>query len=213
MIPETIRGSFLVAAQELGMWTASALFLRELARHGGAEAIEALRDRLAREFPVFDALAERAARGEVPALDPAGPARALRGALKVLVVGFDADPLDAVVDGLPPEARVGLVASVGELCGDLPRVLANYGGRVELVTLDAVPAWVGRRSALLTFVYGLDDHGAAYTSLAWLRAHGPDTRTQFRSLVGWNLLGRAPTIHPRWVVAAPSEDFSDLVGP
>jgi hypothetical protein len=213
VIPDSVRGSFFVAAQELGMWTASSLFLREVTRRAGAEAVDELRERLGREFPVFDAVAERCARGEPLTVDAEKPAAAVRGALRVLVVGFDADPLDALVDRLPPETHVGLIASVGELCGDLPRALANYRGRVEHVALASLPAWIGRRSALLTFVYGVDEHETAYTNPAWLRTQGPDVRTQFRSLVGWNLLGRSPAIHPRWVVATPADDFSDLVGP
>jgi hypothetical protein len=213
VIPESVRESFFVAAQELGMWSASALFLREVSARAGIDAIDQLRDRLSQDYPIFDALAERCARGEPLALDPTRPASALRGASKVLVIGFDADPLDALVDQLDPTTRVGLVASVGELCGDLRRTLANYRGRVEHVELASLPAWVGRKSALVTFVYGVDEHDSAYTSLAWLRTQGPDVRTQFRSLVGWNLLGRSPMIHPRWVVASPAEDFSELVGP
>jgi Na+/H+ antiporter NhaD/arsenite permease-like protein len=66
---------------------------------------------------------------------------------------------------------------------DLSRTLANYGGRVERVELSAMPLWAGRKSALLAFFYGIDEHETAYTSLAWLRTQGPDVRTQFRSLM------------------------------
>ena len=195
------------------MFTASTLFLRELQRREGIEAIAALRARLSREFPVFDAVADRWTAGPPPPLSPSLVVDAARGTTRVLVAGFDADPLDALVDALAPEARIGLVANVGELCGDLSRTLANYAGRVELVDLAAMPAWVGRKSALVTFVYGVDEHDTAYTSLAWLRAQGPDVRTQFRSIIGWNLLGAAPSIHPKWVVASSIDDFSELVGP
>lgn len=214
MIAESLRESFFVAAQELGMWSASTLLLRELSALGDHGSIEEARALLSREYPIFDAVAARwASEGTAPRLDPSGALAAVRGVSRLLVVGFDADPLDAVVDGVDPGTRVGLVSAVGELSGDLARVLANYRGRVEHVTLAEVPRWVGRRSALMTFVYGVDAHGTAYTSLAWLRVLGPDVRTQFRSLVGWNLLGASPSIHPRWVVATPSDDFSDLVGP
>ncbi|MFO0562247.1 MAG: hypothetical protein U0269_29800 [Polyangiales bacterium] len=212
MIAESVRESFVVAAQELGMFSASALFLREVASRGGSPAIDALRSAIGTEFPVFDAMAERwNARSGLLAVDAA--LRALRGASRVLVAGFDADPLDALVDGLPSAVRVGLVADVGELCGDLSRTLANYDGRVERVELSAMPLWAGRKSALLAFVYGIDEHETAYTSLAWLRTQGPDVRTQFRSLIGWNLLGAAPSIHPRWVVASSVDEFSEIVGP
>lgn len=211
MIAASIRESFFVAAQELGMFTASTLFLREVLQRAGAEAIPALRERLSREFPVFDAVAERWSAGPPPPLSSSLVVDAARGATRVLVAGFDADPMDALVDALSPDTRVGLVANVGELCGDLSRTLANYRGRVELVELSAMPAWVGRKSALITFVYGVDEHDTAYTSLAWLRAQGPDVRTQFRSIIGWNLLGPAPSIHPKWVVASAADDFSELV--
>lgn len=207
-----VRESFFLAAQELGMWTASSLFLRTSAASAPA-AIASMREQLAADFPVFDAMAERWIDGAVPTIDPRPAARALGSASRVLMVGFDADPFDALIDALDPSIRLGLLAGVGELCGDLDRVLSNYAGRVERVELSQLHGWAGRTSALGTLVYGVDLHNVAYTSLAWLRALGPDVRTQFRRIVGWNLLGAQPERHPRWVVATPGDDFSDLVGP
>lgn len=204
-----IADSFFAAAQELGMWTASRLYLREMAREGGAAAIEAARELLSERFPIFDAAAsEWLETGGASAIDIPAALRALDGVTRLLVVGVDVDPLDALVDGLDAATRIGLVAGVGELAGDLSRVLANYQGRVSLVGLGDVPRWIGRKSALATVVYGVDSNDMAYTSLAWLRVLGPDTRTQFRTLLGINVLERSPAIHPRWVAATPADDFS-----
>ncbi|MBL8677528.1 MAG: hypothetical protein JNK05_00065 [Myxococcales bacterium] len=210
--PSPIVDSFFAAAQELGMWTASRLYLREMTREGGAPAIEAARELLGQRFPIFDAAASEWLESDgASSIDIPAALRALEGVARLLVVGVDVDPLDALVDGVDPATRIGLVAGVGELSGDLSRVLANYQGRVALVGLADVPRWIGRKSALATVVYGVDSNDMAYTSLAWLRVLGPDTRTQFRTLLGINVLERSPSIHPRWVVATPADDFSALV--
>ncbi len=213
MITEVLGKSFFVAAQELGMWSASTLFARELVAHGGLASLDAARDLLRRDFPVFDAVAGRwlDVGGSPAPFNFEEAARGLDGTVRVVVVGYDADPLDGLVAALPASVRVGVVMSVGELCGDVARALAPYGDRVAHVPLAEMPRWAGRRSGLVTFVYGVSSGATAYASLAWLRALGPDVRTQFRSLVGVDLLGEAPGVHPRWVVPASIDDFSDLV--
>jgi hypothetical protein len=48
-------------------------------------------------------------------------------------------------------------------------------------------------------------------SPAYLRLVGPDVRTSFRALVGWDILGRPPRLHPRFLAGASTSDFSTIV--
>jgi hypothetical protein len=73
-----------------------------------------------------------------------------------------------------------------------------------------VQHWAGSRSALLTFVYRADDYHA-HVGPAWLRVSGPDVRTQFRALVGWDVLGESMAVCPRWLLPTNVGDFSHLV--
>lgn len=208
-LPPGLDQAFLMAATELGMCSAARLFVRELAAAGGDGLVAEARDQLGRAFPVLDFVAGRALAGEPePPLDPAPVLRALAGIARLLVVGVEADFLDALVPRLAG-VEIGLLAETGPAQADLRRVLANYGGRVRAVTLDDFQRWAGRRSALLTFVYGSDGH-VAHVQGAWLRVSGPDVRTQFRSLIGWDILGRPLDVYPRWLVETHRDDFSDL---
>lgn len=219
-LPPGLDQAFLMAATELGMCSAARLFVRELAAAGGGALVAEARDQLGRAFPVLDFVAGRALagepelRGDKPSYateppDPAPVLRALAGIARLLVVGIEADFLDALeprLDGV----EVGLLAETGPTQADLRRALANYGGRVRAVTLDDFQRWAGRRSALLTFVYGSDGH-VAHVQGAWLRVSGPDVRTQFRSLIGWDIFGHPLDVYPRWLVETHRDDFSDLV--
>lgn len=208
-LPPGLDQAFRMAAAELGMCSAARLFVRELAAEGGPPLVAEARDLLGRAYPVLDFVAACAIEGapETPA-DPGPVLSALAGITRLLVVGIEADFLDALEPRLEG-VEIGLLAEVGGLAADLRRVLANYGGRVRAVGLDDFQSWAGRRSALLTFVYGTDGH-VAHVQGAWLRVSGPDVRTQFRSLVGWDILGRPLDVYPRWLVETHREDFSEL---
>jgi hypothetical protein len=200
-----------MAAAELGMCSAARLFAREIAAEGGDELVAQARDQLGRHYPVLDFVAGRWIQGDrEPPIDPAPALQALEGISKLLIVGIEADFLDALVPMLP-SAELGLITEEGGLEADVHRVVANYGGRVQMVSLAGFQRWAGRRSALLTLVYGTNGH-TANVSPVWLRVSGPDVRAQFRSLVGWDILGRPMFVYPRWLVETSCDDFSTLVG-
>ncbi len=211
-LPVSAPSAFRLAAAELGMCSAARLFTKELLAAGGEALLEEARERLGAEFPVLDLVAEEAMAGR-PArpIDATAVAAALGTATTVLVVGLEAFFLDALVPAIRG-ARIGLVLGEGGLEGEVRRVLANFGDEVEEVRIGDVLRWAGRKSALLTFVYGATAHHA-YVAPVWLRVAGTDVRTQFRTLVGWDVLGRPPPLYPRWLVEAPIEPFSRVVGP
>lgn len=211
-LPEGLSVSFLVAASELGMATASRIFVEEIARVEGERGVEDARDVLGRLYPVFDAIASSwLEHGSASSADPADVMQELEGVDRVLIVGAEADGLDQLVPRLSGIAT-GIVADAGGLEEDLARVAMNYPGRLEIVPLGDWARWAGPRSALLTFVYGADDH-VANVSPAYLRLVGPDVRAAFRSLVGWNLLGGRPRLHPLYLMETSVTDFSTIVGP
>lgn len=211
-LPASAPAAFRLAAAELGMCSAARMFVAELLDAGGAALLEEAREELGAEFPVLDLLAAEALEGRPPeAIDARPVARALRSPAAVLVAGLEAFYLDALV-GLLPGARVGLVLGEGGLPGDERRILANFGERVEEVRVGDVQRWAGNRSALLTFVYGAHA-SSAYVAPVWLRVAGSDVRTQFRTLVGWDVLGQPTSLYPRWFVETSSEPFSRVVGP
>lgn len=211
-LPASAPAAFRLAAAELGMCSAARLFATELLAAGGEPLLEEARERLGAEFPVLDLVAAEVLAGRPsPPIDASAAAAALGSATTVLVVGLEAFFLDALVPAIAG-ARVGLVLGEGGLAGDVRRVLANFGDRVEDVRSGDVLRWAGRKSALLTFVYGVNgDH--THVAPVWLRVAGSDVRTQFRTLVGWDVLGRPTSLYPRWLVEAPIEPFSRVVGP
>lgn len=212
-LPPGLDAGFLVAATELGMASASRLFVAEVSALHGDPGIEALRDALGRDYPVLDYVAS--AHLEARALPPPDPAPALAalGPLRrLLVVGVEADALDALVAALPADTAIGIAMGGGGLEPDADRVAANYGGRIEVVALGAWTRWAGARSGLLTFVYGTDGQ-QAFVVPAYLRLVGPDVRAAFRALIGWDVLGGAPRLHPRFLAGASIADFSSVVSP
>lgn len=210
-LPPAIGQAFHMTAAELGMCSAARLFVRELAEAGGEELLVEACDRLGRDYPVFDFVAQRTLDGEPEQpIDPTPVTDALQGLARLLVVGLEAFYLDALVEALP-EVEFGLIVD-GTVELDLRRVLANYEGRVQGVVLGDIHRWAGRRSGLLTFVYGADDH-IAYVNASFLRVSGPDVRTSFRSLVGWDIFGRPMLVYPRWLVETARADLSHVVGP
>ncbi len=209
-LPASAPAAFRLAAAELGMCSAARLFAAELLAAGGEELLSEAREKLGSDFPVFDLVASDALDGKPPARpDATETARALGSATSVLVIGLEAFFLDALVPALG-DARIGLVLGEGGLAADLRRILANFGDRVEEARIGDLQRWAGRKSALLTFVYGTNGP-VAYVSPVWLRVAGSDVRTQFRTLVGWDVLGRPTTLYPRWLVEAQIEPFSQVV--
>lgn len=210
-LPTGLAIGFLLAASELGMFSASRLYIEEIASIHGRAGVEAARDLLGREYPVFDAVASQwLAEGAVPALDASAVLAAIGDVKRVLFAGVEADALDGLVPALGG-AELGFIIGGGGTEPEPARFAANYGGRLEVVPLTDWTKWVGARSALITFVYGADEH-VAYVPQAHLRLSGSDVRTSFRSLVGWDLLGRPPRLHPRFLAETSVEDFSALVG-
>lgn len=211
-LPPGLDSGFLVAATELGMASAARLFVAEVSALRGRPGVEALCDTLGRDYPVLDFVASAHLEARpLPTPDPAEVIAALGPLRKVLVVGVEADALDALVAALPGDAAIGLTVGGGGLEPDPDRVAANYDGRLEVVAIGNWTRWAGARSGLVTFVYGTDAQDA-YVVPAYLRLVGPDVRAAFRSLVGWDVLGGAPRLHPRFLVGAPLADFSAVVG-
>lgn len=205
----SIGQAFPVAAGELGMASAAWLFVREVAGLRGDAGVAALRDLLGRTFPVLDAVASVWLEGRrAPDTDPSDVLAACAGAETVVVVGLETDFLDALVPRLGA-ARVALLAH-GDFATDWDRVAANYGGRVTLTELSSFQRLAGKRSVLLTFVYGAQGDGT-YVGSGWLRAAGPDVRTQFRDMVAWDVLRAPMYVYPRWLVGVPLADFSLVV--
>jgi hypothetical protein len=134
------------------------------------------------------------------------------GANRLLVVGIEADALDALIACTSQSAsafEMGLVVhSTHEVAWE--RVLGNFGGRIVPVELSSFQRWAGRRSVLLTFAYGTHGH-ATHVAPEWLRVSGPDVRTQFRSLVAWEVLGVPMAVYPRWLVEVARDEFTDLL--
>jgi hypothetical protein len=168
-----------------------------------------LRDSLGRAWPVLDAVCAGWLAGELePHIDPAALLPTLEGTTRLVLVGYEADWVDALLARLPTDLRVGLVCH-GDPLADWNRVLANHGGRVEALRLADFQAWAGPRAVLLTFVYGAAA-GQVFVTPTWLRASGPDVRLQFRHLLGWRILGVPLEVYPRWLVAADRQTLTDL---
>lgn len=211
-LPPRLAQVFLGAASELGMATAAHLIVGEIWRAGGERLVAAARDGFGRDFPVLHSVAARWLAGErAPAPAPAPVLDAVAGLSRLLVVGIETAWLDALLPALAG-VEVGLLRDEAALSGEFRRVLANYEGLAVGVDLADLHRWSGRRSGLLTFVYGSDGH-VAHVPTTWLRVSGPDVRTEFAALVGWNILGGAMEVYPRWLAETGVGDFSRLVGP
>lgn len=201
--------AFSVAMGELGFCSTAWLFVREVAAHGGNPLVQALREKLGRTYPVLDAVAADWLDGHrAPAIAFDQVLSACEGLTRLLVVGIEADFLDAIIPVLPT-ASIGLLRySLMEV--DWERTISNYGDRVTLVDLAAVSDWAGRRSGLLTFLYGHDGH-ITHVRPAWLRLIGRDIQTQFRTIIGWNVLRSSLFVYPRWLAETSLADFSEVV--
>ena len=214
-----MHDAFELAAGELGMLSAARIFLREAERTGGRGAIAELREALGAAFPVLDAVATRAAAGGAiakPDLDEL--ASALQGSKRLLFVGLEVELLEPLVNRLratEPTLRVGVVLDPN-LRHDDARVAANFTGPdladVAVVPLADFQRFAGQRSALVTPIYGTDGFRATVSS-AWVRVFGPDARTQFRTLLGCDLLGEPLREYPRWLCETSTADFTAICGP
>jgi hypothetical protein len=208
-LPEGLDQAFTVAAGELGMACAAWIFVENVAQEGGADGVSALRDVLGRPFPVLDAVAGQWLAGSkgLPT-DPTPVLAACEGASELVVVGVEAFFLDALVARLPPSTRCALLCH-SPFDVDWDRVLSNHGGRVSRVDLASFQSWAGPRSVLLTFAYGAGG-SSTYVLPAWVRATGEDVRTQFRSLMAWNVLQAPMFVYPRWLVEIDAASFTHV---
>lgn len=207
-LPAGLDQAFEVAMGELGFATAAWLFLHEVAKAGGDALVQALRDAHGRTFPVLDAVAASWLKGQRgPLIDVATIVSACAGVRRLLVVGLESDFLDALLPQLR-DVDVGLLRySLVEV--DWARVQANYAGRVTLIELHSFQDFAGSKSALLTFLYGQNGH-TTHVRPAWLRLIGTDVRTQFRSVIGWDVLRAPLEVYPRWLVETSTQDFSSI---
>lgn len=209
-LPSGLEDAFGVAASELGFCSAAWLFVRELAALGGEPLVRTLRDDLGRTFPVLDTVCVKWLEGErTPVVDTEPVLAACSGADTVLVVGIEADFLDALLPRLASRKIVLLrYSSAGDI--DWERVRANLPSNVGSTDLSGFQRYAGIRTTILTLVYGADAH-AAHVLPAWARLMGEDVRGQFRSFIGWDVLRSPMDVYPRWLVEVPSRGFTVLV--
>lgn len=200
---------FRLAASELGMASAAWLFVQETADEAGDQGVAALRDDLGREWPVLDAICSGWNQGvREPLVAVEAVLRALQGASRLVMVGYESVWMDALLTRLPPEVRVGLLLE-GDPLAQWSRVLSNHGGRVEALGLSDFQSWAGPRSVLMTLVYGVHDQ-QVFVLPAWLRTSGPDVRLQFRDLLGWRIQDMPLAVYPRWLMAADAHTLTRL---
>lgn len=206
-----LEQAFRLAASELGMASAAWLFVQQTAEAEGDVGVAALRDAMGRNWPVLDAVCEGWLDGcRAPAVTPEALMQELSGAQRLLLVGYEAQWVDALLPCLPKDLQVGLMTA-GDPLTDWERLLANHKGRVEPVDPLAFQTWAGPRSVLLSFVYGhTADH--VYVLPTWLRTAASDVRLQFRSLLGWYVMRTPLALFPRWLVAAEYSTFTQLRG-
>jgi hypothetical protein len=208
-IGPTVYEAFSVAVSELGVLTAARLFVREVAEEGGAALVEELATTLGLEYAVLEAVARQWLAGARRAeADASAALAACTGASQLVIVGLEADCLDALVPKLQ-DTRAVLVRTPG-VATDYERLTAGYGGRLETAELGALQRFAGRKSTLLTFLYGTRGD-ATWVDPLWMRVNGADVRTQFRALIGWEVLGAPMDLYPRWLVETTAAEFSHLV--
>jgi hypothetical protein len=207
VLPTGIGQTFKLAAAELGFRSAARLFIGSLG--GDPSTVEALRDVLGREYPVLDAVAAQWLRqGGLPPPTIEPVRQGLSGCRTVVVVGLEVDFLDPLVAAMP-EARFKLLAMT-PLPADWGRIVSNYEGQAEVVTLEEALACAGARSAALCFAYG-DKDGSLYVPQSWLRFFGRDTKSLFRTIMAWNVVPAPFEVYPRWLSPCPTADFTDVV--
>lgn len=207
-LPPGLHRAFQVAVADLGLCSAAWLFAEEAHAVGGPGMVTALRDALGSDWPVLDTVAAAKLEGASrPVPDATAMLRACGNATHIVCVGIEAHLLDALVRATPlPISLLGLSV----FGPDWERVAANYGGRIRIEPLETFQRLAGPRSVLMTFAYGAAGD-TTHVLPAWIRVHGEDVRTQFRSLVAWEVLDRPFFVYPRWLVPVPLSTFSDVV--
>lgn len=205
---ETLEQAFRLAAGELGMCDAAWRFAADVEAEGGAPMLRAVRDGLGRSFPVLDAVFARQLEGGAPAVRLEPIVAACAPLKRLLIVGVEARWVDALLGALPG-LEVGVLPSAS-LPADTARVASNLPSTVSLIGLDRFQRFAGPRSGVLTFLYGASGT-SAFVVPEWARCQGPDVRSQFRSFIGWDLLGTPPEVYPRWLVEVALEGFTEVV--
>lgn len=209
-LPPALLEAFGVAARELGFCSAARLFVREAAKSGGEAILRQLRDQLGRTYPVLDAVCAAWLDGDRdPDLAVDAVQRALHGARAVVVVGFEADALDALIPRLTRQV-IYFLSTTPEGDASWERILANYGERVASVDLLSFQRLAGSHTAVLCLLYGVAEQ-TVHVPPAWLRFFGDDVRAQFRTFVGWDVLRRPMYVYPRWLYEVPHSDFARIV--
>lgn len=212
----TGRGSSLSSAfrrcvGELGMWSASRLFLRTARETGGDEAVGTLRESLGVEFPLLSMMALTPGDAASPVSGIDEVVARCHGLRRLVVVGLESDWLDPLLARLPRSLSIALLLDP-TFSADDERLVASWGDRVARTNLAEFQRHAGMRSALLTTLYGTDGFRCVVPRV-WLRCHGDDVRTQFRHLIGWNVVPSGGLAHyPRWLVEANVADFTDVIG-
>ena len=210
-LPRTLEQAYAAVVGELGMVSAAWLFVREVAAHAGDAGVEAFAAESGPSYPVIDAVARQWLEGRrAPAIDTTRLLAALAGATHVVVVGHESLHLDVLVAAAPRELSFSLLAH-RPFAVDWDRVLANYGGRVGLLHLDSFQSASGPRSVLVGLAYGARGD-RAHVPFVWARAVGDDVRSQFRALVGWDVLGSEMYVYPRWLTELGLDEFTHFVG-
>ena len=209
-LPAGLEQAFLLAAGELGMCSAAWLVVEQLSTLGGEPLVDQAREQLGDRYPVLDHVCTRHLADHVGSdTDPAAAVQALAGVKNLVIVGVETRFLDRLLPQLQG-VRVALLTD-GALPADWDRVLANLHGEVEPVALGEVLRFAGRSSALLTFLYGVSGN-RTHVVPPWLRVMGPDVRTSFRTLLGWNVLAAPMRLYPRWLAQVETDDaFSTVV--
>lgn len=205
-----LGSAFELASAELGFVAASWLFVDQVAALTGEDGVRSLRDELGPSFSVLDFVASEWLEGKRSRdVKTSAIASALEGIRRLVIVGVETRHIDAVVQVLPKSTRIGLVTYRLQAV-DWSRVVSNYQGRVEPLDLASFQGWSGARSAIVTFIYGARPPRINVLS-AFLRVAGPDVRTQFRDIIGWNTLSAAPEVYPRYLVETLSTDLTELI--
>ncbi len=206
-----LEQAFQLAAGELGFCSAAWLFVETALREGGPDSLNTLRDALGRAFPVLDAVVEACQKGMTgPDKRPGAVVDLCWNAEKVLVVGLEAEFLDVLLDALSKPTVYLLTHSDFDV--DWTRVLSNYQDRVLPISLNEFQRCAGPKSVLLSYVYGI--HGQSTHALpVWMRVAGEDVRTQFRSLIGWDVLQSSFFVYPRWLVEISTQSFTHIISP
>ena len=113
-LPPGLDQALSAVAGELGMASASWVFVRAVARCSGDEAVAKLAEEVGPEFVVLEAIARAWLAGEhEPKTDTAKVIEAIGKATRVVVVGLEVAWLDRLLDKLPASVKIALVTHSG----------------------------------------------------------------------------------------------------